>query len=195
MRRQTTSRPQNGYRSYGPQDDCNSSDGPTHTSSSGGTSKEDGPTRLIIRPSSNPISRVQTPEQPASRADSRMAPETPTSARSSFSLNGQQINETYKPRSRATVCSSKPSSPVSPAVRTSTPPPQRTYTQSASHRPVTRNMRGRWALQQELKVKVFGIPKPQWIKHVYFAMSKYGTVIRVDMEPGSQYNGAWVVFQ
>jgi len=185
---------QTGYRSYSSQGDCNSSDGPTYTSGSGGTSKEGGPTSPIARPSSNPVSRIKTPEQHASRADSPMAPETPNSERSSFSLNGQQINEAYKPRPRAMASPPRPSTPISTSIRISTPP-QRTYTQSASTRPLTRNTRGQWALQQELKVKIFGIPKHQWTKDVYLAMSIYGSVIRIDMELGSRDNGAWVVFQ
>lgn len=44
-------------------------------------------------------------------------------------------------------------------------------------------------------MKVFGIPKYQWTKDVYFAMSSYGNVTRIEMEPGNRDNGAWVVFQ
>ncbi|KAF3040260.1 hypothetical protein E8E12_003541 [Didymella heteroderae] len=189
MRRQTTSRP--GYRSYGFQGDGDSSDGPTYSSSSGGSSKEGGPARSVIRLSSNPVSRVRTPEQHGSRADSPMGPETPASGRSSFTLNGQQINKTYKPRLRDKASSPKPSTRVSPEICSSSFL-QRTYTQNTASRPPTCS---HWALQQELKVKIFGIPKHHWIKDVYFAMSSHGNVIKVDMEPGSRDNNAWVVFQ
>lgn len=197
MRRQTNGRPQSGYRSSGNQGDGGSSDGLAYSSSSGGSNRQAGPTRPVIRPSSNLVSRVKTPEQPytnSSRADSPMTPETPTSERSSFSLNGQQINETYKPRPRATASPPKPSTPVSPATQTNSPR-QRANTQYAPNRPLTRNTRGHWALQQESKVKILGIPKHHWTKDVYFAMSNFGNVIKVDMEIGSRDNNAWVVFQ
>jgi hypothetical protein len=196
MRRQIGNCPQNGYRSYGFQDDGNSSDGPTYSSSSGGTSKDGGLTRPVIRPTLNPVSRVKTPEHPytyPSRADSPMAPETPNGERSSFSLNGQQINETYKPRPSSTASPPKPLTPALSAFQSS--PRQRAYPQHASNRPLTRNTRGHWALQQELKVKVLGVPKQHWTKDVYFAMSSYGNVTKVDMEPGTRDNNAWVIFQ
>ena len=44
-------------------------------------------------------------------------------------------------------------------------------------------------------MEIFGIPKHQWTKDVYFAMSIHGTVTKIDMKQGSRDNGAWVVFQ
>ncbi|KAF1934276.1 RdRP-domain-containing protein [Didymella exigua CBS 183.55] len=196
MRRQTSGRVQSDYRSYGYQGDGNSSDGPTYLNSSGGSSNQDGPTRPVIRPS-NRVSHLKTPELPRvtpSGAESPMASETRTSERPTFSLNGQQIKETYKPRLRAATSSPRPSTPVSRAFRTNSPG-QRANTQNTSNRPLTRNTRGHWALQQELKVKILGITKKQWTKDVYFAVSNYGNVTRIDMEAGSRDNNAWVVFQ
>lgn len=192
MRPQATSCSPAGYRSYGSQGDSNSSDGPTCTSSSEGTSKED--TRPVIRSSSSIVNRVKTPEQHVSRANSPTSLANTARERSFFSMNGQQIKETYRPRYGAIVSPAKPSTQMPPVVHTHTPPP-RIHAQNASIRPLTRNMRGHWALQQEFKVRIFGIPTHQWTREVYFAMSTYGNVIKVDMDPGSRDNSAWVVYQ
>lgn len=195
MRRHTDTRPQPGYRSHGFQrGDGTSSDVPTYSSSSSGTSKDGGPTYDVINPAYNPVSRMKTPERHLSRADSPLAPETPIGERSSFSLSGQQMNETYEPRYRFIASSPNPPSSV-PRASSISSAPGRAYTQPISSRPRIRNTRSQWASQQESKVKVFGIPRHQRTKDVYFAMSSYGNVMRIEMEPGSRNNGAWVVFQ
>lgn len=60
---------------------------------------------------------------------------------------------------------------------------------------ITRNARLHWALKQEFKVKLLGIPKHFWIKDIYFATSKFGTVTKIDIQPGSRDNNARVIFQ
>lgn len=197
MHRQTNGRPQSGYRSYGKQADGNSSDGRVSSSSSGGSNNTGGFKRPIILPPASPVSRVETPEQLSARPSNAEAPTalgTRTHERTLFSLNGQQINETYRPRSRVTPSPPKFSTLASSAVQTSSPR-QQVHTQNAFQRPMARESRGHWALQQELKVKILGIDKCYWTKDVYFAMSTYGSVIRVDIETGSRDNNAWVVFQ
>lgn len=201
MRHQSNGRPYGGYRGYGSHGDSGSSDGLAYSSSSGGTNRQGGPTRPIIKPSSNPVSRVRTPEQTnadSQRVDSPMAMETPGSERSSFNLNGHHISETYKPRTsittsrRKSLTSTPP--PTSSAIESNSPH-QRPDNRYAANRPVTRNTRGHWALEQESKVRIFGIPKNYWTKDVYFAMSGFGTVTRIEMETtGRDYN-AWVMFQ
>jgi hypothetical protein len=52
-----------------------------------------------------------------------------------------------------------------------------------------------WAAQQELKIKITRIPKSCWTYDVYTALSKYGTVVRVEMQPSSMDATAFVVFQ
>lgn len=197
MRCQTNGRLQSGYREYGNHGESGSSDDCAYSSSSSGSNRQAGPTLPIIRPSSNPVSRVRTPEQPyaaRSRAEPPTAPETPISKRSSFTLSGHQISETYKLRPSAIASPPKQSTPASLAIRTDNPR-RRANTQYASNTPFTRNTRENWVLGQESKVKILGIPKQYWTKDVYFAMSRFGTVTRVDMETGSRDNNAWVVFQ
>ena len=197
MRRQNNGRLQSGYRGYVDHDDRSSSDGLAYSSSSGGSNRQAGPTRPVIRPPLNPVSRVRAPEQPHTspdRADSPTTPETSTSERSSFILNGQQINETYKPKPSAAASQSTPSYPESSTIDTERPR-QRVTTHYALNRPPTYNTRGQWALGQQSKVRILGIPKQYWTKDVYLAMSKFGTVIKVDMEIASRDNNAWVIFQ
>ncbi|KAF2632565.1 RdRP-domain-containing protein, partial [Macroventuria anomochaeta] len=118
----------------------------------------------------------------------------PTSEQSSFTLNGHQISEMFKARSSATASPPKPSTPVSPATRIDSPR-QPSNHQNASSRPLTRNTRGQWDLEQEFKVKIFGIPKQYWTKDIYFATSRFGTVTRIEMELLSRDNNAWVTLQ
>lgn len=197
MRRQTTSRPQSGYRGHDGWGESGSSDGAAYSTSSGGSNIQPGFNRPVINPTSNPLSRVRTPEQHhvgPSHPRPSTAPATPVRETSSFTLNGHHINETYKRRPSVNASPSRPSFPVSPALRTSSPR-QRAYSQHVANRPLVRNTRRHWVLDQELKLKIFRIPKLYWTKDVYLAMCKFGTVIRVDMEVGSQDNNAWVVFQ
>lgn len=198
MRRQNSGRPYGGYRGHGNHGDSGSSDGLTQSSSSDGSNKQPNHTRPVIRPSSKaPFNRVRTPEQlndGPNQLDSPLAPVTPGSEQTSFTLNGHQINETYKPRTSPIVRQPNPSSPRSPAPRADDCR-QRPDGQSASNRPPTRNTRGYSVEEQEFKVKILGIPKRCWTKDVYFAVSRFGTVTRIEMEIGSRDNNAWVIFQ
>ncbi|KAF2867202.1 RNA dependent RNA polymerase-domain-containing protein [Massariosphaeria phaeospora] len=59
---------------------------------------------------------------------------------------------------------------------------------------VTRGI-GNWALAQETKIKVFRIPRGCWTKDVYEAFSRYGTIVRIEMQKGAVDSIAWVSFQ
>ncbi|EOA81344.1 uncharacterized protein SETTUDRAFT_99344 [Exserohilum turcica Et28A] len=52
-----------------------------------------------------------------------------------------------------------------------------------------------WAHSQEVKIKLYGIRKNYWTKEVYQAMSRYGNVFKIDMEPNSRDCNAFVVFR
>jgi RNA-dependent RNA polymerase len=197
MQRRENGRPQGGYRGYGNHGDSDRSDGVAYSSSSSESNGQAFPTRPVIKHPSNPTSRVGTPEQvntgPA-RVDSSLAPTTPSNERSSFLLNGHQVIEFYKPRLSMTASPPKPSTPVSPVIRNGSPR-QRSDSQCMSNGTFRRNIRGHWALEQESKIRIVGIPKYCWTKDVYFAMSSFGTVTRIEMEGGSRDNNAWVIYQ
>ncbi|KAF9698680.1 hypothetical protein EKO04_002950 [Ascochyta lentis] len=197
MNRQTHGRSQGGYRAYGRSNDSGSSDGQAHSTSSGGSNRQSGHTRPVIRPSSTPVSRVRTPEQSnagPSQVGTPPGSVTPGSEQSSFTLNGHQIRETYKPRPSAKSNPTQPSSPISPVVKDRTSV-QRSGNQYVLNRPLIRNTPSHWALKQEFKVKLLGIPQQYWTKDVYLAMSKFGTVTKIDMQTGSRDYNAWVIFQ
>ncbi|KAJ8111954.1 hypothetical protein OPT61_g5568 [Boeremia exigua] len=196
MQRQYNNRPPSGFRGRN-QDNNGSADGLAKSSSSSGSGRQAGLARPVIRPSSNPINRVRTPNQPQegySCPDSPMAPGAPVSELSSFTLNGQQINETYKQRLSTNTSPQKPSPPTSPASRAGGPR-HRANSQYPPTKPATRNTQGHWALQQVTKLKILGLPKRCWTKDVYFLLSRFGTVVKIDMEAGSRDNNAYVVFQ
>lgn len=194
---QNSSHPQGGYGGYSLQDDSGSSDGHAYSSSSGGSNRQAGHYRPITESSSILLSRAKTPEQTnagLNRVGSPMEPKTPGRERSSFTLNGHQISETYKLRPNTTSSLPKPLSPASPTFRNNNLR-QRSYTQHESNKPPTRNGRKHWALEQEFKVKIVGIPKKYWTKDVYLALSKFGTVTRIEIQTGSRENNAWVILQ
>ncbi|KAJ4992728.1 RNA-dependent RNA polymerase [Stagonosporopsis vannaccii] len=197
MRRLTNNRPQSGYRGYDRRGEGGSSDGCAHSTSSSGSERQAGLHRPVLNLASNPFSRMSTPEQP--RAVSGYTglstrPATPVREVSSFTLNGQHISETYKHRSSMDISPSKPLPPEPLAMGIGSPR-HRAHSQHIPNTPVTHKTRGHWALNQEMKLKVFGIPKRYWTKDVYFTMSRFGTVIKIEMEVGSHDNNAWVIFQ
>ncbi|KAJ4362196.1 hypothetical protein N0V95_001544 [Ascochyta clinopodiicola] len=196
MHRRTNDRPRRDHRGYGRAGDSGSSDGQAYSSSSGGSNRQPGFARPIIKASANPVSRVRTPEQSNAgldRVDKPEEPVTPGREQSSFTLNGHQIRETYKPRLSATSSPKKPSPPVTPVAK-SPVSRQQSASQYVSDEPRIPAPPPQWALEQELKVKILGIPKRYWTKDVYFAMSKLGMVVQIDMQIGSRDNNAWVIF-
>ena len=196
MRRQPDSRLQSGHTGDGDYGDTSSSDGIARSTGSGDSDRQ-AATRPVIRAPSSFISRVSTPDQPFAsprQVSSPFSPRTPVSERTIYDANGQSIHETYKWRPSTNTSPARSPPPVSPAIRTGSPR-QRSNAQNVSNRPQTRNIPGHWAMGQESKVKILGIPKQCWTKDVYFSMSRFGTVVRVDMEVCSRDNNAWVVYQ
>lgn len=197
MRYQNDGRSRGGDKEYCHFGDNGSSDGRAYSSSSGNSNRPARSARPMIRPSSNPVNRVRTPEQSNAghnRADSPMALETLGSERSSSALHSYQISDTYRHRPSAITSSTKPPSSASSAATTNNARqyPKGQYTSSRS---LTRNAGSHWALNQELKLKLVGIPKCYWTKDVYFATSEFGTVMKIDIQTGSRDNIAWIVFQ
>ncbi|KAF2691528.1 RdRP-domain-containing protein [Lentithecium fluviatile CBS 122367] len=60
-------------------------------------------------------------------------------------------------------------------------------------RPTIRGAGKDWANDQESKVRVTAIPKGYWTKDVYEALGTFGTIVRIEMDPGRA--AAWVTFQ
>lgn len=54
---------------------------------------------------------------------------------------------------------------------------------------------GNWAHHQEFKIKVLSLPRSCWTQTVYEVLSKYGKIVRIEMQPGSIDCNAWVTFQ
>jgi RNA-dependent RNA polymerase len=53
----------------------------------------------------------------------------------------------------------------------------------------------RWAYHQETKIKILGLPKTCWTQNVWQTLSKFGTVVRIEVELKFPNNNAWVTFQ
>jgi RNA-dependent RNA polymerase len=60
---------------------------------------------------------------------------------------------------------------------------------------LTRGNNSNWAYHQELRIKVLGLPRGCWTRNVYEDLSKYGKVVRIEMQAGSMDCNAWVTFQ
>lgn len=168
-----------------------------YSSSSGSSNNTSGSDRPIVRFPSTPLNRVNTPERSGAgsdRVDASTGPEKPGSQQTSFTSNGHHISETYEARPSTRVSPSKLSPPVSPPSINNNAR-QRSPFNCASSRPAMRNDNKHWALEQEFKVKILGLPNDCWTKEVYFAMSRLGTVVRIEMQPDSQAQNAFVSFK
>jgi RNA-dependent RNA polymerase len=180
-----------------------------YSNSSGSSNGQYNPDRPTLKPSSAPPraqqppqvpqARIATPERPLQAPARVDSPLTPAKEQSSFTLNGNTINETYVPKPSTIAASPRPTpSPPRPSTQAS-PRYQNNrqhYSsggQRPSPRPITRDIAPQWAYEQEGKVKLSNIPKGCWHKEVYQALSLYGNVTRVDME--SNTHNAYVVFQ
>ncbi|KAF2857014.1 RdRP-domain-containing protein [Plenodomus tracheiphilus IPT5] len=123
-------------------------------------------------------------------------PNTPVKQQSSFDLSGNQINETFTPRSSPLASPSKLVSRPSPSPRKYGPQQRNSLGgYSARQRPVMKGGDKHWVYQQEAKIKILGIPKALWTKDIYLALSPYGNVARIEMQLGSRDNNAWIIFQ
>ncbi|KAF2741259.1 RdRP-domain-containing protein [Polyplosphaeria fusca] len=54
---------------------------------------------------------------------------------------------------------------------------------------------GSWPYNQELKLKLSGIPRNSGIKDIYSSLARFGEIMRIDMKFESKYSTAWVIFQ
>lgn len=164
-----------------------------NSNNSGSSSGSGGPNRPALVPRSGPQGRATSPAQLNTLLPQSGLPIASITERSDFTLNGHQITETYTPRRRTGTTPPRPyASPPKISMSSygrNTPPRQ-----PPPQRPVLRDGKTNWASQQELKIKLQGIPKVYWTKDVYLALSKYGTIVRIEMDGGTR-NGAWVVFQ
>jgi RNA-dependent RNA polymerase len=165
----------------------------TYSGSSGSSSGRNSHPRPILRSTSVPEGRITPPvdaSHPPARVDS---PTTPIKQQSSFTMNGHTISETY------TLSGGSATTP--PRLYSSPIPTRRNYggstpgCQQVSQRPITGNDMMHWTDHQEHKIKVLGLPKTCWTKEVCTAMSRYGNVVRVEIEQGSRNHNAWVTFQ
>jgi RNA-dependent RNA polymerase len=186
-----------------------SRDNRAYSSSSGSSSGQYGHGRPVMNNTSAGRGRV-TPPNHANVGPARVdSPMTPAREQSSYTLNGHSISETYTPSGSGSVAATTP--PRSYNTPSSPTPARGNYSgntsargnysgntpghQNAMLRPMTRNGQSNWAALQEYKIKILGLPKSYWTKAVYKALSQYGTVVRIEMVPGSQDNSAWVSFQ
>jgi RNA-dependent RNA polymerase len=197
MHHQSHLRPQNGYRGSGSHGGSGSSDNLAYSGSSGGTNGQARLARPVVKPSASPVNRVKTSEQSHQTygcADTPVSPGRPNREYFSFTLNGQQINETWKSRPSALTGSPKLSTSISPD-KMADRPLLCADSQHASDGHTPRNYHGHWASQQELKVRVLRLPRRWSTQDVYHAMSRFGTVVRIELEDNSRGKNASVSFQ
>jgi len=109
-------------------------------------------------------------------------------------LNGHQINETYNPWPGTFMSPPGQSTPAPPTIR-SNHHHINSGNQHKLDKSTTKKNKNHWAYLQEYKVKIMGIPESCWTKDIYDIMSSYGTVVRIDMQTGGRDNNAWVVFR
>jgi RNA-dependent RNA polymerase len=167
-----------------------------YSNSSGGSND-----RPILRPMSAPLITQPSPERVLRPNMSHQAPPqvdspvTPVKQHSSFTLNGNSINETYTARlSTHTTTPPRPIPPTQPSPRTENSRSRNSQgEQRLPQRPITKSRENNWAYEQERKVKLCNIPKGCSTKEVYQAISVYGNVVMVDIEPGTC--NAYVVFR
>jgi RNA-dependent RNA polymerase len=176
-----------------------SRDNRAYSSSSGSSSGQNGYNRPVLNNNSASRGRVTPPSHANPGPALADSPMTPVREQSSYTLNSHSINETYTPSgSGSIVATTPPRSHITPSSPTPTRGNFNRNTPgrpSAMQRPITRNEQSNWAVLQEYKIKILGLPRSYWTKGVYKVMSQYGTVVRIEMEPGSRDSGAWVTFQ
>ncbi|KAJ4374237.1 hypothetical protein N0V83_002978 [Neocucurbitaria cava] len=163
-------------------------------SNSSGSSNSFNAQRPTLRASS-PIQGLTTPPEQYARTPNRIdAPGSPVTRQSSFTLNGHNINETYTARLN-TLNSPSPHSTPPLSARGRNQQRYQSGGQRLTYRPVMKDGDLHWAHRQEMKIKLSGLPKCCWTKDVYSSLSPYGTVVRIDLLPGSLDNSAYVTFQ
>lgn len=167
-----------------------------YSNSSGSSNGQFSSNRSTLKPATVPHGRTTPPDRVAQMPALSDLRVTPTKQRSTFNLSGHHINETFTAR-RSSATSPPRQLPLSPSASQS-PSFQHCYSRSGQNttvRPVMKEAEKYWAYQQESKIKLLGLPRSFWTKEVYQAMSRYGNVVRVEMQPNARDNNAWVVFQ
>lgn len=154
------------------------------------------PSRPTLKPSPSIQDRTAT-SAPAGRQSPRIdVPISPgAKQQSTFTLNGNTINETYKERRSSPKAQSQPG----PVTNTSRGRGNRSLNtrggQRVPPRPIMMGGEQHWAYQQENKIRVSGIPKNCWTKEVHDAFSPYGNIVRIGIQPGYDNNSAYVIFE
>jgi len=172
--------------------------GRTYSNSSDGSIEQLSLPIPMLRPPYGAQEDLNTPGafSPARAGDN--PPQTPSRQQSFFELHGNQINETYTSRSSPLSSPSKPVMHLSPSPSPRSHILQRRHSPgnySTTHRPIVRPAAQHWAYHQEAKIKIHGLPTSKWTKDIYQAMSSYGNVVRIEMQPGQRENNAWVIFR
>jgi RNA-dependent RNA polymerase len=163
----------------------------SYSDSSGGSSGHDLP---ILRPTSAPRDQT-TPSNELNTLPGRIdSPITPIRAQQVFTMNSNKISETYTPTRNTPTASPRwqvlPPTPTRATHRSNTPSRQKTLL-----KPMRRNGLSNWAYEQELKIKTMVMPKMTSTKLVYQAMSRYGNVVRIDIQQSSHDCIAYVTFR
>lgn len=163
----------------------------SYSSSSGGSSGHDRP---ILRPTSAPSGHTIPLNELNSLPRRIDSPITPIRAQQEFTMNSNKISETYTPTRNTATTSPRsqvlPSTPTRANHHSNTPSRQQTLPKL-----MTRNGLSNWAYEQELKIKTMGMPKMTSTKLVYQAMSRYGNVVRIDVQQNSHDCTAYVTFR
>jgi RNA-dependent RNA polymerase len=110
-------------------------------------------------------------------------------------INGNNIKETFKPRSNAYTSPHSSSKSLSPSKGSSRSHHSTPGTQDTQSRSLVKRSNDNWASDQGARVKLINIPKVYWTKDLYLAMCRYGTVVKIEMIIGSRGNDAIVTLQ
>lgn len=167
---------------------------------SSGSSGSSNGQRPVLRASSSRQDRTTPPFQPTEGSARVDSPVDSLKEKSSFTLNGHTISETYNPSGR-TATNTPRSHTSSPSYSSHSVPTRNNYggntptRQQTTQRPATRNSNMGWAYQEEHKIKVLEMPTTWWTKQVYQALSEYGNVVRIEIQRNSLDYNAWVTFK
>lgn len=166
-------------------------DSRSYSGSSGGSSGHDRP---ALRPTSAPRGHINPSDEPNQRSGRIGSPITPFRAQQEFTMNSHKISETYTPTRNAATTPPRsqalPPTPTRVNHRSNTVSRQQTLPT-----PMTRNGMANWAYEQELKIRMIGIHKMSSTKLVYHAMSRFGNVVRIDIQQNSHDCNAYVTFR
>ncbi|KAH8727001.1 RNA dependent RNA polymerase-domain-containing protein [Phaeosphaeriaceae sp. PMI808] len=163
-------------------------------SGSSGSSGGQVHNRPVLRSSSATESQANTSYSHHQDSAQANAPVTPTRNNRTLTMSDYTIHEFHTARENTSTLSRASSTPSTPTSRNdrsrNTPDGSRVM-----HRPIKGNKTRDWAHRQEHRIKLLGIFKTSWTKDVYQTMSQYGHVVRINIQPGSYDNKAWVTYR